>query len=140
MAKTLTVIFGVILVLLGCLGFTSNSLIGANALFAADTMHNIIHLVLGGVLLAVAFWVGENSVFWLKVIGAVVFLLGLIGLLTVPSTGGSLLGIAYTNGASDWFHLVFGVVVFAAGMYGGGAAGAPLPPMSSTPSNPQRII
>lgn len=118
MAKTVTVIFGVILVLLGILGFTSNSLIGANAYFVADMIHNLMHVVLGGILLAVAFWAAGNSVFWLKVIGAVTFLLGLIGVLTVPSAGGSLLGIATTNGASDWFHLIFGVVIFAAGIYG----------------------
>jgi hypothetical protein len=140
MAKTLTVIFGIILVLLGLLGFTSNSLIGANAYFAADTMHNIIHIVLGAILLVVAFWSSEKCAFWLKVIGAVVFLLGLIGLLTVPASGGSLLGIAYTNGASDWFHLVLGVVIFAAGLYGKGGMTS-MPPMSSMPpSGPQRMM
>lgn len=118
MAKTLTVIFGVILVLLGALGFVSNPLIGANALFAADTAHNIVHIILGAILLLVAFWYGERSELWLKIIGAVTFLLGLIGLMTVPSTGGSLLGIAYTNGASNWFHLVAGAVVFVALVYG----------------------
>jgi threonine/homoserine/homoserine lactone efflux protein len=117
MAKTVTVIFGVILVLLGILGFTSNSLIGANAYFVSDMTHNLMHIVLGGILLAVAFWAAENSMFWLKIIGAVIFLLGLIGVLTVPSAGGSLLGIASTNGASDWFHFIFGVVIFAAGIY-----------------------
>jgi hypothetical protein len=117
MAKTFTIIFGIILVLLGLLGFTSNSLIGANAYFVADAVHNIIHIVLGGILFTVAFRSSGNSVFWLKIIGAVTFLLGLIGVLTVPSAGGSLLGIAATNGASDWFHLIFGVVIFAVGVY-----------------------
>ena len=140
MAKTLTIIFGVILVLLGLLGLTSNSLIGANALFTADTMYNVIHFVLGVILLGVAFWASESSPFWLKVIGAVTFLLGLLGLLTVPSAGGSLLGIAYTNGASDWLHLVLGAAIFVAGMYSKGDGGMTMPPMSSTPSNPQRII
>jgi hypothetical protein len=140
MAKTLTFIFGIILVLLGILGFVSNPLIGANALFAADTIHNLIHIVLGGVLLAVAFWASESSMLWLKVIGAVVFLLGLIGVLTVPSTGGTLLGIAVTNGASDWFHLIAGVVIFGAGMYGKNDTNNTMPPLSSMPpSNPQRM-
>lgn len=118
MAKTLTVIFGVILMLLGALGFVSNPLIGANALFAADAAHNIVHIVLGAILLLVAFWYGGRSELWLKIIGAVTFLLGLIGLMTVPGTGGSLLGIAYTNGASNWFHLIAGVVIFIALIYG----------------------
>jgi len=118
MAKTLAIIIGVILVLLGLLGFVSNPLIGMNALFAADGVHNLIHIVLGAILLIVAFWSSEDSILWLKIIGAVVFLLGLIGIFTVPSAGGMLLGIAYTNSASDWLHLIAGIVIFAAGMYG----------------------
>lgn len=140
MAKTLTTIFGILLTLLGVLGFVSNPLIGANAMFVADAIHNSIHIVLGAVLLIVAFWASESSIFWLKVMGAVVFLLGLIGILTVPATGGSLLGIATTNGASDWFHLIFGVVIFAAGMYGKDAMSSGMPPMSSMPSNPGRMM
>lgn len=118
MAKTLTIIFGVILALLGLLGFTSNSLIGANALFAADSAQNLIHIILGAVLLIVALWASESSVLWLKIIGAVTFLLGLIGIFTVPSAGGSLLGIAASNGASNWFHLIAGAVIYIAGIYG----------------------
>jgi len=139
MAKTLTVIFGIILVLLGILGFTSNSLIGANAYFAADAVHNIIHIVLGGILLIVAFRASEKSELWLKIVGAVIFLLGLIGVLTVPSIGGTLLGIASTNGASDWFHLIFGIVAFVAGVYGKDSMTG-MPPMSPMPSVPQRSI
>lgn len=140
MAKTLTIIFGILLALLGFLGFVSNPLIGANAMFAADAMHNSIHIILGAILLIVAFWASESSAFWLKVMGAVVFLLGLIGILTIPSTGGSLLGIANTNGSSDWFHLIFGVALFAAGMYSKDTMSSGMPPMSSTPSNPGRMM
>jgi len=132
MAKTLAVIFGVILVLLGLLGFVSNPLVGAGAVFLADTMHNVIRVVLGAILLAVAVWSPDSSARWLKVIGAVVFLLGLIGLFTVPSAGGMLLGIAETNGASNWLHLVAGLVIFIAGMYSNGGE------MSmSSPGTPQ---
>jgi len=118
MAKTLTIILGVILVLFGLLGFTSNSLIGTNALFVADMAHNIIHIVLGAILLTVAFWSSKDSVLWLKIVGSVTFFLGLIGILTVPSIGGTLLGIIYTNGASNWLHLIAGIVIFIAGIYG----------------------
>lgn len=133
MAKTFTIIFGSILVVLGFLGFTSNALIGANAYFVADAMHNVIHILLGGILLIVAFRSSGNSIFWLKVIGAIIFLLGLIGVLTVPSAGGSLLSIAATNGGSDWFHLIFGVVIFAAGIYGKDTVNAGRPFTPPTP-------
>jgi len=129
MTKTFALIIGVILVLLGFLGFVSNPLIGANALFVADGVHNLIHVVLGAILLIVAFWSGKDSALWLKIIGATAFLLGVIGIFTVPSSGGMLLGIAYTNGASDWLHLIAGVVIFIAGTYGKDAAEEDMPPM-----------
>ena len=136
MAKTLTLIFGVILMLLGLLGFISNPLIGANALFVADGAHNLIHIILGAILLAVAFWSSESSVLWLKLIGVITFLLGLIGVLTVPAIGGTLLGIAGTNGASNWLNLVAGALIFAAGKYGKDEMQNGAPPVQF--SGPQR--
>lgn len=118
MAKTLATIFGVILVLLGLLGFVSNPLIGVNALFAADAVHNLIHIILGAILLIVAFWAESGSMLWLKIIGVVTFLLGLIGIFSVPSSGGLLLGIAWTNGAANWLHLVIGIIIFAGAYWG----------------------
>jgi len=118
MGKTFAIILGSILALLGLLGFISNPLIGANALFTANAAHNILHLILGAILLVVAFCFSRNSVLWLKIIGAIVFLLGLVGVLAVPSVDGLLLGFLYTNGASNWLHLIAGVVMFVAGLFG----------------------
>ena len=140
MAKTLTVIFGIILVLLGLLGFVSNPLIGMNALFVANVLHNGIHLVLGGILLAVAFWT-HRSLLCLKVIGVVVFLLGLTGLLTVSSVGGILLGVIATNGASNWLHLIVGAVMFLTGMYSADDMGDGAPPLSpARPPSAERVM
>ncbi|HUY62429.1 MAG TPA: hypothetical protein VMV50_01390 [Candidatus Paceibacterota bacterium] len=142
MTKTLAIIFGIILVLLGLLGFTSNPLIGANALFAADAMLDSIYIILGAILLIVAFWASESSRVWLKIVGVITFLIGLIGLFSVPSAGGMLLGIAYANGASNWLNLVAGVVIFIAGMYGkDGAApagGGMSPPSGSAQMPPEQ--
>ena len=112
MARTPALIFGVLLVLVGLLGFTSNPLIGINALFAADAFLNVIHIVLGGFLLSIVFRSGRNAGLWLKVVGIVVLLSGLAGLFSVPASGGFLLGIAYTNGATNWFHFITGLVAF----------------------------
>jgi len=118
MAKIFTLILGVILALLGLFGFISNPFIGTNAVFVAGTAQNLIHIILGAILLTIAFWFGKNCVVWLKIIGAVAFLFGLIGVLAVPSTGGTLLGIVTTNGASNWLNLIAGIVIFVAGIYG----------------------
>ncbi|HCR52142.1 TPA: hypothetical protein DIV48_00655 [Candidatus Kaiserbacteria bacterium] len=112
MARLPTLIFGVILVLLGLLGFISNPLIGAHALFAADAAHNVVHILLGVLLLTVAFWAKESSALWLKGVGILLFLFGLAGVISVPETGGALFGAFMTNRFSDWFHLVAGAIVF----------------------------
>ena len=108
---------GILLLLLGLLGFISNPLIGVHALFAADAAHNVLHLVLGIILLSAALWSRIHVFFWLKAVGTLLGLLGLVGLLTLPSTGGALLGIVYTNGAYNWFHLVLGVAMVIIGVY-----------------------
>lgn len=117
MAKTIIHIIGTILFLIGALGFISNSLIGTDALFASDAAHNAVHLVLGALLFAAAWW-SKDTLFWLTVVGTILLLLGVIGLVTVPKLGGELLGILYTNGPYNWFHIIAGVVIVTAGLHG----------------------
>jgi hypothetical protein len=117
MSKTLPYILGVILVLFGLFGFISNPLVGANALFLSDAVHNVMHLIFGLGLLSAAYWAHQSYGFWLKGMGALLLLLGLIGLCTVSSLGGILLGIATTNGASNWFNFIMGGVILFVARY-----------------------
>jgi hypothetical protein len=110
---TPTSLFGVLFLLVGLLGFVSNPLIGADALFATDGLHNVLHILLGLFLLGVDRWSKATTVYWLKIVGALLFLLGIIGLLTVSATGGMLLGLTYANGGLNWFNTVVGGVMFA---------------------------
>lgn len=54
--KISSIILGVILVLLGLFGFTSNSLIGENALFVANSASNWLHLITGAAIIAAGFY------------------------------------------------------------------------------------
>jgi len=117
MVRTFSIIFGTIFALLGFSGFVSNPLVGANALFAAGAVYNAMHLVFAAVLFAATFRRGGDAELALRIIGAVTFLLGFIGLLSIPSSGGSLFAVAYTNGAMNWFHIVVGIAVFFALRY-----------------------
>ena len=116
MAKTLALIFGAILVLVGLLGFVGNPLVGANALFEADAAHNILHILIGLILLGIALWYPASSALWLKIVGVVYLLLAIIGFLTVSGMG-QLLGLIGVNDADNWLHLVLGIVVLLAGIY-----------------------
>jgi len=110
MSKTFSIILGSILALIGLLGFVSNPLIGSNAIFVTNAAYNITHLIFGAVLLIVAFWFNRNSGLWLKVIGVLMFLLGIVG-------------IVYSGTASNWMHIIAGIVIFIAGVYGKSGGG-----------------
>ncbi len=56
MSKTHTITLGVILVLIGLLGFTSNSLIGESALFVTNGASNWLHLIAGIAVLVVGIY------------------------------------------------------------------------------------
>src|SRR3989344_2860604 len=127
MAKTLAVIFGVVFLLIGLGGFVVNPLVGAHALFETDTTHNVIHLVLGAVLLVVGLLAGARAALWLKIIGAITLILGMLGLLG----GDTLLGIAVNNGADTWLHFILGAVLLAAGFLTKGEAALPM--IAATP-------
>lgn len=117
MTKKLTTIFGVILMLLGVLGFVSNPLIGTDALFASDSMHNLLHALLGAILLSVASWYPKSSRLALRLGGGLLIVLGGIAFLTVSPLGGTLLGLVYTNDAYNWLHLIMGASMIFAGEY-----------------------
>lgn len=120
MAKTFARAFGIIFILFGLVGFVNNPLVGTDALFATDVTQSLIFIILGALLSWVAFSATSATVLSLKAEGVLLFLLGAIGILSVPAAGGYLLGIAYTNGASNWLTLIVGMAVFASGMYGTG--------------------
>ncbi len=126
MAKTMALVFGIILVLIGLLGFVGNPLVGANGLFVTNGLHNIVHIVFG-IILVVASRSGQgNSALWLKILGFVFLVLAVLGFLL---GGPMLLGIVAINTMDQWLHLVLGVVLLIAGMRGNSAAAQPAAPM-----------
>ncbi|MDB5190288.1 MAG: TonB-dependent siderophore receptor [Parcubacteria group bacterium] len=115
MAKKLAVLFGIVFVLVGILGFIPNPLVGSAGLFQTDVLHNIVHLLIGVVLLIVAMSAPEKSSLWLKVFGVIYLLLAVLGFILIPS-GGMLLGLVLMNTADHWLHVVLGVVLLIAGV------------------------
>lgn len=141
MAKTLTSIFGVIFALVGLLGFVSNPLVGAGAVFETDMMHNLVHLVTGLILLAVAFLASRSAALVLKVVGAVYLVLGVVGFY---ASGGYLLGLIASNGADNWLHLALGIVLLAVGFLSKGETEGSMqtfsaPPQNTPGQNPMRM-
>lgn len=116
MAKTLAMVFGVVFVLVGVLGFVPNPLVGMEgALFETDLMHNLVHLLFGVILLVVAMKAPMMSGKWLMILGVVYLVLALLGFFMI-SEGGELLGLVHMNHADHWLHALLGVVMIGASL------------------------
>lgn len=110
MAKKITVVLGLVFLVVGILGFISNPLVGEDALFHTDTIHNIVHIVTGLVFLIVSASPSAPSV--LKIFGVIYLLVSVLGFL---SGTGKVLGFLSVNSADNWLHLVLGIVILIAG-------------------------
>jgi hypothetical protein len=113
MLKQLATTFGVILLLVGVLGFvpgitTDGLLLG---IFQVDTIHNVIHLLSG----AIALWAGMTSMsaakMYFQIFGVVYALVTVLGFVA----GGSILGLFAVNMADNLLHVVIAVVALWAG-------------------------
>jgi len=116
-------LLAVVFLLIGILGFFPNSLFGEEALFHADTMHNVVHLLTGLIALIVAMNGTQASVLFLRIFGVVYLLVAVLGFLMI-GTGEyvKLFGLAEVNAADNWLHLVLGVIILWVGMTSGSEA------------------
>jgi uncharacterized membrane protein len=109
MIRAYAALVGIVLVVVGLLGFISNPLVGdGNALFLTGTMHNLVHLVTGALALGIAFVLPANQqvngVFALGILYVVVF----VALVVSPNLFGIL---SYNvNVADQLLHIGLAVV------------------------------
>ncbi|TAK58109.1 DUF4383 domain-containing protein [Patescibacteria group bacterium] len=117
MAKTTSLVLGIVFVLVAVLGMVGTPLIGSDegALFHTNTAHDVVHLVIGLVFLAVAWFAVDKAALALKVVGVVYLLVAVLGFaMTSP-----LLGFIEVNSADNWLHVVLGVVILWLGVSAG---------------------
>ncbi len=112
MAKKLAIVFGIVFVIVGILGFIPNPIVGGgDAYFLTDTIHNIVHLLVGIILLIAAGKSERASAASLKVFGVIYLILFLDGL--VEKT--QLIGFIQQNSHDTWLHLLLGIVLLIVG-------------------------
>lgn len=117
--KTASIIIGLAFLAVGCLGFVANPVIGEShdAIFHADKVHNIVHIVSGILFLLIALAMPANAGIFCKFFGIVYLFLGVLGLIQFGTDGmGKLLGFLHVNGADNFLHIGLGIVIFFAGM------------------------
>jgi hypothetical protein len=120
MAKQVAVVFGIVMLVIGILGFgpavntagpsgTSYTLLG---IFAINPLHNVVHLATGAIALAAGLYGGgAYARMYFLVFGIVYALITLIGVTGILfDSHGSLLGIVPINGADNVLHLAITIV------------------------------
>ena len=117
--KTASLIIGIIFIVVGLLGFIPNPVVGNShdAIFHADAVHSMVHIISGVLFLIFAFAAPARAGLFLKLFGIVYLLLGIIGFATIGDSGMvTLLGFLPVNGADNYLHIGLGIIIFLAGM------------------------
>lgn len=114
MLKTYALWFGIVFLVIGVLGFfppvAPNGLLFG--IFQVGVLHNIVHLLSGGVALAVAASGERASRMYFQIFGAIYAVVALLGFIYGDAP---LLGIMAHNWADVWLHVVIAVVALYLG-------------------------
>lgn len=117
--KITAIIIAIAFLAIGLLGYVENPIVGRSddAIFHADSIHNIVHIVSGLLFLLFAYFLPGYLNTFLKIFGIVYFIIGLLGLLKIGGSGMTeVLGFLHVNGADNFLHLGLGLIIFLAGV------------------------
>jgi hypothetical protein len=110
-AKTAALGLGFVFIIVGVLGYVPNPIVGPSGIFVTNTVHNLVHIGSGIVLLLGAYS-SLGSSLALKVVGVVYAIVAVLGFL-MP--GDMMLGMVAMNGADRWLHVALAIVILYAG-------------------------
>jgi hypothetical protein len=107
LARTVAAVFGAIYLLVGIVGFVLESpLLG---LFEVNLLHNIVHILLGAILLygSMSYSAAIQAT---RGVGAVLIILGILGFVSADG-----FGLVPLGGNDIWLHLATGAILLATG-------------------------
>ena len=118
-AKTAALAIGIIFIVVGLLGFIDNPIVGSSekAMFHADTVHNMVHIISGLLFVLVAMAAPASASTVMVIFGIVYLLIGIVGITSVGENGmAKILGFLHVNAADNYLHIALGIVIALAGM------------------------
>lgn len=118
-ARTAALAIGIIFIVVGLLGFIDNPIVGSSekAIFHADTVHNLVHIVSGVLFVLVAMAAPASASTVMVIFGIVYLLIGILGITSVGENGMTkLLGFLHVNAADNYLHIALGIVIALAGI------------------------
>ena len=109
MVKTAAVLFGIVFILVGILGFvpgvTNNEML--LGIFHVNAAHNVVHLLSGAVALFAGMASAGAARIYFRVFGVIY---GLVAVMGFMMGDGMLLGMISNNTADTWLHVVIAAV------------------------------
>lgn len=113
--KTVALVFGIVFLLIGVIGFIPALTPGGAilGLFMVNGVHSIVHLLFG--VLGIAAALTGTSVLYNRVGGLIYLVIGILGFVPALAPGGMLLGLVMINLADNFLHLVIGIVLASVG-------------------------
>lgn len=119
MAKTLGMLFGIVFLAVGILGFVPGvTTTGSDGMpmllnvFMVNAVHSIVHIASGAVFLFASMAGAGPARLWFKIFGLVYAVVAVLGFMT---PNGMLLGMISNNPADTWLHVVLAVAMLAIG-------------------------
>lgn len=114
MAKTLGMLFGIVFLAVGILGFvpgiTNNDML--LGIFMVNKTHSIVHIASGVVFLFASMASAGAASLWFKVFGLVYAVVAVLGFM---NPNGMLLGMISNNPAVTWLHVVLAAAMLLIG-------------------------
>lgn len=114
MAKTLGMLFGIVFLTVGILGFVpgitkDDMLLG---IFMVNKVHSIVHIASGAVFLFASMAGAGAASLWFKIFGLVYAVVAVLGFM---NPNGMLLGMISNNPADTWLHVVLAAAMLLIG-------------------------
>jgi hypothetical protein len=109
MVKTAAILFGIVFILIGILGFvpgvTNNEML--LGIFHVNAAHNVVHLLSGAAALFAGMTSAGAARIYFRVFGVIY---GLVAVMGFMMGDGMLLGMISNNTADTWLHVVIAAV------------------------------
>jgi hypothetical protein len=118
-AKSAALAIGVIFIAVGLLGFIDNPIVGSSekAIFHADTVHNMVHIISGVLFVLVAMAAPASAATVMVIFGIVYLAIGILGISSAGEEGmAKVLGFLHVNAADNYLHIALGIVIALAGI------------------------
>ena len=110
MVKTAAILFGIVFLAVGILGFvpgitTDQMLLG---IFMVNPAHSMVHIASGVIFLIAGMAGAGASRMWFRIFGIIYAIVAILGFMT---PNGLLLGLITNNPADTWIHVILAVAM-----------------------------